>query len=516
MSQLRKLSIFILSAGSDAAAAELIHLCRQLQPAEIIVVTDDNARKAAADANSLNCKIHLLDPKLSRNRPQGYPGGFRVCGDAVLFLRAGEAVVDMTLLRRLLEPVMYGSCGVVLSDAGQRHEESLYPKQELAWAVWFNALAGRSDLQGSSLQTAPFALSKQAYLMIADDLAVNPAAAMLKLFASGIRMERRPAPYRSEERDIGIGFRPEWSDALPSEVSRYERLIIDDYLRAFRQMPLSDRGGYSDGQRRRDLVKDMTEGRIKPKIEQGIIRPASRLYKGMTLAVIIPARNEERTIGEVVRQARLLEPSEIIVVDNGSLDRTAKHAREHGATVIHIGEALGTDCGRAIGAFYSKCDNLLFVDSDFVLAAEEMYPFARAVSLGYDIALNDRSYLLDAGSREPLITATYAMNSALGHKDLGASSMAYVPFAIHRRVLQAINAESLLCPPRALAASLAKGFTPVLASRIRWEKRNRVRTEKHRSGSGLSPAAVQIMGDHIEGLQFLMRTRKESDSSPFI
>ena len=55
----------------------------------------------------------------------------------------------------------------------------------------------------------------------------------------------------------------------------------------------------------------------------------------MRLSVIIPALNEEEPIGGVVRECLATKiPSEIIVVDNGSDDRTPDRAREAGAKVV--------------------------------------------------------------------------------------------------------------------------------------------------------------------------------------
>jgi len=52
------------------------------------------------------------------------------------------------------------------------------------------------------------------------------------------------------------------------------------------------------------------------------------------VSVIIPALNEEETIGDVVR-AVLAEPvDEAIVVDNASRDETAARARSAGARVV--------------------------------------------------------------------------------------------------------------------------------------------------------------------------------------
>ena len=54
------------------------------------------------------------------------------------------------------------------------------------------------------------------------------------------------------------------------------------------------------------------------------------------LSIIIPARNEEHNLPTLLRSlaAQPLKPGEIIVVDDGSTDRTAELARQLGATVI--------------------------------------------------------------------------------------------------------------------------------------------------------------------------------------
>ncbi|MBI4735137.1 MAG: glycosyltransferase, partial [candidate division NC10 bacterium] len=54
----------------------------------------------------------------------------------------------------------------------------------------------------------------------------------------------------------------------------------------------------------------------------------------MRIAVIIPALNEEDAILVVVREVPRDLVSEIVVVDNGSSDRTAEVARAAGARVI--------------------------------------------------------------------------------------------------------------------------------------------------------------------------------------
>ncbi len=58
------------------------------------------------------------------------------------------------------------------------------------------------------------------------------------------------------------------------------------------------------------------------------------------VSAVIPAYNEEETIGEVVGKT-LRYVDEVIVVDDGSLDETAERAYEAGARVVKLGENRG-------------------------------------------------------------------------------------------------------------------------------------------------------------------------------
>lgn len=80
---------------------------------------------------------------------------------------------------------------------------------------------------------------------------------------------------------------------------------------------------------------------------------------------VIPALNEEGSVSEVVRGVRR-HVHRVIVVDNGSRDRTVDRAKEAGAEVIvHSARGYGAAClagiarARALGATV-----ILFLDSD--------------------------------------------------------------------------------------------------------------------------------------------------------
>jgi glycosyltransferase involved in cell wall biosynthesis len=82
-----------------------------------------------------------------------------------------------------------------------------------------------------------------------------------------------------------------------------------------------------------------------------------------SVTVIIPALNEEESIGQVLVAIPAGVTEEIIVVDGGSSDGTAAIAQAGGARVVHEPRGgYGRAC--AAGAAAARGDILLFLDAD--------------------------------------------------------------------------------------------------------------------------------------------------------
>jgi glycosyltransferase involved in cell wall biosynthesis len=69
--------------------------------------------------------------------------------------------------------------------------------------------------------------------------------------------------------------------------------------------------------------------------------PPDAVSTGKRLVVLIPAHNEERSVGEVVREVRRTSDCEVVVIDDGSSDNTVVLARAAGASVIRLRVRLG-------------------------------------------------------------------------------------------------------------------------------------------------------------------------------
>jgi dolichol-phosphate mannosyltransferase len=78
------------------------------------------------------------------------------------------------------------------------------------------------------------------------------------------------------------------------------------------------------------------------------------MYKAKTTIVLVPAFNEEAKIGLVVERARLPFIDTLLVIDDGSTDRTAAVARAGGAEVISLPTIEGVGAALRVGLDHAR------------------------------------------------------------------------------------------------------------------------------------------------------------------
>ena len=104
------------------------------------------------------------------------------------------------------------------------------------------------------------------------------------------------------------------------------------------------------------------------------------------ISIVVPAHNEEKFLGATLARidaaTRTLGiPFEVIVVDDGSTDRTAEIARAHGCHVVP-GGVHQIAAARNIGARAARGNLLVFVDADTIVPAATLQAAVAAMREG--------------------------------------------------------------------------------------------------------------------------------------
>ena len=112
---------------------------------------------------------------------------------------------------------------------------------------------------------------------------------------------------------------------------------------------------------------------------------------GESLSIVIPAKNEAASIGDVVSSASAEYPgAEIIVVDDGSTDSTAEIAENAGATVVRHPESLGNGAAVKSGARAASGDILALMDGDGQHDPRELRHLLDKLGGGYSMVVGAR------------------------------------------------------------------------------------------------------------------------------
>lgn len=186
------------------------------------------------------------------------------------------------------------------------------------------------------------------------------------------------------------------------------------------------------------------------------------------VTVIIPAYNEEKTIGHVIAETisimdGLNVPYEIIVVDDGSTDKTGLIASSHKATVLSNAKNYGKGYSLRRALAQAQGDIIVTIDSDGEHKPKEIPDLINPLFNGTDIVSGSRFL---GGKRETTTKlnqiGNYFFNIAIMIVTGKLITDSQTGFrAIKRNVLEQLNLESdgYEIETEITVKSLRNGFT---------------------------------------------------------
>ncbi len=123
---------------------------------------------------------------------------------------------------------------------------------------------------------------------------------------------------------------------------------------------------------------------------------------GIEVSVVLPCLNEEETVAACVEKARTWFQhsgvrGEVIVVDNGSDDRSREEARRAGARVIEEARR-GYGAAHLRGFAEARGDIIVMADADDTYDLLQLDPLIEPLRNGYDMTVGNRLKSMDPGA----------------------------------------------------------------------------------------------------------------------
>ena len=109
-------------------------------------------------------------------------------------------------------------------------------------------------------------------------------------------------------------------------------------------------------------------------------------------SIVLPAKNEAENLKSLLPEIKNLFPdAEIIVVDDGSTDKTAEVVLSNKATLVSHPYSMGNGAAIKTGARNAKNEIAIFMDADGQHAPKDIFLLLEKISEGYVMAVGART-----------------------------------------------------------------------------------------------------------------------------
>lgn len=137
------------------------------------------------------------------------------------------------------------------------------------------------------------------------------------------------------------------------------------------------------------------------------------------ISIVIPARNEEVGLTKLLPNLKSSFPqAEILIVDDGSTDRTPEIAQQQEVRLVQHPRSLGNGAAIKSGARAATGETLIFMDADGQHQPEDIVRLLTALDEGYDMVVGARTRNSQAGAHRAIANGFYNRIASwmVGHK----------------------------------------------------------------------------------------------------
>lgn len=238
-------SVIIPAMNEARTIARVIAGARGVHPrCEVIVIVNGSADQTADIARSSGANVIVYEQPLGHD--VGRSVGAAAARGEILLFTDGDLVIPASQLRPFVTAVS-GGADIALNDYSGP-VRGKFPHPVVLSKHTLNLLLGRPDLKGCSLTAVPHAISRRALDVLGSSSLAQPPLAHARAVLDGLRV--------SAVHSVPVGKlnavrrKAGGSDPL-------QEIILRDHLEAVALLleRKGDRAGFSDGTRRREMVK---------------------------------------------------------------------------------------------------------------------------------------------------------------------------------------------------------------------------------------------------------------------